>query len=217
MLREFLHAGVRSMEDVVRLAPSEAVSGRPFTDLINNAEDLTAIRIMAAGLRQLLGRPLPNGHRPLLIQVPTAAGRQHRVAISNDSSLHAQRDLSFVGFFAKRRTGVDLSLLTVADDEMIQELPSFPGILSYSSLERADGNWANLIMVDPPEAKDHWRTSEKHAFAAREMAPKYYAIVRLHNGVFPGGLVSGRDPILVRTKYYDFQEAALWRAERELR
>jgi hypothetical protein len=35
--------------------------------------------------------------------------------------------------------------------------------------------------------------------------------------VFPGGLVSGRDPILVRTKYYDFQEAALWRAERELR
>jgi hypothetical protein len=205
------------MEETVHLTAGELVHGRPFTDPVHNAEDLSAIRVMASSLRLVLAQPLPDGRRPLLIHVPTASGREHRIAISNDSPLHAQRDLAFVGFFAKRRAGVDLSLITVADDEMIQELPSFPGILSYSSLELADGNWANLIMVDPPEAKDHWRTSEKHAFAAREMAPKYYAIVRLHNGVFPGGLVSGRDPILVRTKYYDFQEAALWRAERELR
>lgn len=150
---------------------------------------------MASSLRPLLAQPFTDERRPHLIPVPTANGRQHRVAISNDSPLHAHRDLSFVGFFAKRRAGVDLSLITVADDEMIQELPSFPGILSYSSLELADGNWANLIMVDPPEAKDHWRTSEKHAFAAREMAPKYYAIVRLHNGVFPGGLVRQARPL----------------------
>jgi hypothetical protein len=202
------------MEETIHLTAGQLVHGRPFTDPVHNAEDLSAIRLMASSLRPLLAQPLTDERRPLLIPVPTASGRQHRVAISNVPPLRAHRDLSFVGFFAKRRAGVDLSLLTVADDEMIQELPSFPGILSYSSLELADGNWANLIMVDPPEAKDHWRTSEKHAFAAREMAPKYYAIVRLHNGVFPGGLVSGRDPIVLRTKYYDFQDLEPWRAER---
>jgi hypothetical protein len=204
------------MEDIVRLAASDVVQGRAFTDPVNTADDLTAIRIMAAALRELLERPLPGGSRPLIIQMPRPDGRQHRVAISNDHPLRARRDMGFVGFFAKRRTGIDLSLLLITDDEMVQELPAYPGVLSYSSLELTDGNWANLIMVDPPEAKEHWRISEKHAFAAREMAPKYYAVVRLHNGLFPGGLVSDRDPILVRTKYYDFQEAALWRAEREL-
>lgn len=205
------------MEETVRLAVNELVSGRPFTDPVHIAEDLSAICLMASSLRQVLAHPLPARPRPFIVEAPAAGGRRHRVAISNGSPLHDERDLSFVGFFAKKRAGIDQSLLIVADDEMVQELPSFPGILSYSSLELADGNWANLIMVDPPEAKDHWRTSEKHVYAAREMAPKFYAVVRLHNGLFPGGLVSKRDPIVLRTKYYDFQDSEPWRAERELR
>lgn len=204
------------VNEIHRLTSSELVPERPFTDPVYNADDLSAIRMMAASLREVCRRPLPDAPRPLIIQVPRADGRQHRVAISNDRPLRAQRDLAFVGFFAKRRVGIDLSLLLVADDEMVQELPAYPGVLSYSSFELPDGNWANLIMVDPPEAKDHWRTSEKHTFAVREMAPKYYSIVRLHNGRFPGGLLSERDPILIRTKYYDFQGTMLWRGEREM-
>lgn len=204
------------MDDVVRLTASETVDGRLFTNLAHSIEDFAAIRIMAAALRALLTGPLPGGRRPLIVHTPMVE-RKHRVAISNERPLRVRRDLSFVGFFGMKRAGLDDAPLTAADDEMTLELPAFPGILSYSSLELADGNWANLIMTDPPEAKDHWRTSEKHASAARDLAPTYYANVRLHNGVFPGGLMSGRDPILIRTKYYDFRDREPWRAERELR
>jgi hypothetical protein len=33
---------------------------------------------------------------------------------------------------------------------------------------------------------------------------------------FPGGLLSGADPVLVRTRYHDFRGPAPWRAERRL-
>jgi hypothetical protein len=136
--------------------------------------------------------------------------------IANDGPLRAGRDLAFVGFFATKRAGLDHAPLTVTDDELILEFPRHPGILSYSSLEFADGNWGNLIVVDPPEAREHWRTSDKHAWAAQELAPRHYTVVRLHRGVFPGGLLAGRDPVVIRTKYYDFQGPAPWQAEREL-
>lgn len=203
------------MDEFVPIRASELVAGRPFTDPAHTAEDLSAIHVMAAGLRQILGSLLPGGRRPLLLQVPEPSGRQHRLAISNERPLWARRDLSFVGFFGKKRGGLDDAPLVAADEEMILELPSHPGILSYSSLELADENWANLIMVDPPEAKDHWRTSEKHTYAARELAPRHYSVVRLHNGVFPGGLQSARDPVLLRTKYYDFRDSTPWRGVRE--
>ena len=38
-------------------------------------------------------------------------------------------------------------------------------------------------------ARDHWRTSAKHTYAARDLAPEYYACVRLHNGLLPGGQI----------------------------
>lgn len=207
------------MDDLVRLSLSETVGDRPFTDLDHNAEDPVAIHGMMARLRLLLSRPsaLPGKPRPLVVNASEPNGRQHRVIICSDERLRAAHDLAFVGFFAQKRRDRDCSPLTVTDDELVLEFPHHPGILSYSSLELADSDWANLIIVDPPEAKDHWRTSERHAFAVREVAPRYYTVVRLHNGLVPGGLVSGRDAILVRTKYYDFQGSIPWRAERELR
>jgi hypothetical protein len=203
-------------DQVIQLGADEVVADRPFTALAHTAEDLAAIRTMAEGLRELLGRPLPSGARPLVLTVRTPAGRQHRAVIGHDGPLRAGRDLAWVGFFATRRAGMDHAPLTAADDELIAEFPRHPAIASYSSLEFADGNWGNLIVVDPPEGREHWRTSEKHAWAARELAPRHYTVIRLHQGVFPGGLWSGRDPIVGRTKYYDFQGPAPWRAERAL-
>lgn len=204
------------MDEPIRLGVTERVAGRPFTDPDANVEDLAALRAMAEGLRTLLARRLPGVPRPLALEAPAPPGREHRAIVCDDGRLRAPRDLAFVGFFAKRRPGLDYAPLTQADDELILELPRHPGILSYSSLELADGNWGNLIVVDPPEAREQWREGEKHAYAVREIAPRYYAVVRLHNGLFPRGLLSGRDPILVRTKYYDFQGPEPWRAEREL-
>lgn len=206
------------MDDYLRLGPSEPAAGRPFADPAHTTADVAAVRTMAARLRALLAQTpaLPDHPRPLVVEGREPDGRQHRVVLGDVPRLGADSDLAFVGFFATKRPGLDHAPLTATDDELILEFPTHPGILSYSSLEFADGNWGNLIVVDPPEAKEHWRTSEKHAWAARELAPRHYSVIRLHNGWFPGGLRSGSEPVVARTKYYDFQGPAPWRAERDL-
>ncbi len=205
------------MEEIVRLTRSETAGGRPFTDPARTAEDLASIHVMAARLRGLLRQALPGEARPLVVQTPEPDGRQHRVVLCDEWRLRAALEPSFVGFFALKRRGIDPSPLTLTDDELVRELPDHPGILSYGSLELADGNWGNLIVVDPPDAKEHWRTSVKHAWAARELAPRHYAVLRLHNGRFPGGILSGGDPVLDRTRYWDFQGPVAWQAERAAR
>src|SRR5262245_57344155 len=154
------------MEDVVHLGAHEVASVRPFTAPARSAADLAVVRAMAAGLRHLLSQPLPPSPRPLVCAPPDPAGRQHRAIVCDERHLRAARDLAFVGFFAVKRPEADPAALTAADDELILEFPRHPGILSYSSLELADGNWGNLIVLDPPETRDHWRTSERHAWAA---------------------------------------------------
>jgi hypothetical protein len=204
------------MEEIVRLTRSETIGGRSFTDPARTAEDLASIHVMAARLRGLLRQALPAEARPLVVQMPEPDGRQHRVVLCDERRLRAAPEPSFVGFFATKRPGIDPSPLTLTDDELVRELPAHSGILSYGSLELADGNWGNLIVVDPPDAKEHWRTSAKHTWAARELAPRHYAVLRLHNGRFPGGILSGGDPVLDRTRYWDFQGPVAWQADRPL-
>jgi hypothetical protein len=198
------------MDEYVHLQPDERVPGRAFADPVHTVADLAALRIMAARLRTLIDQPI----RPRIIEGREPDGRQHRVVLGTADRLGIARDLGLVGFFAVKRPGLDHAALTRTDDELIEELPGHPGIVSYSSLEFPDGNWGNLIVLDPPEAGEHWRTSAKHAWAASELAPRHYTVVRLHNGRFPGGLRSGRDPSLRRTRYHDFRGPTAWRAER---
>jgi hypothetical protein len=204
------------MEEIVRLTRTETAAGRPFTDPARTAEDLASIGVMAAQLRGLLRQALPAGPRPLVVETLEPDGRQHRVVLCDEGRLRGAPEPGFVGFFATKRPGLDHAPLTLTDDELIRELPDHPGILSYGSLELADGNWGNLIVINPPDAKEQWRTGAKHAWAARELAPRHYAVLRLHNGRLPGGILSGRDPVLDRTRYWDFREPVVWQAERAL-
>jgi len=204
------------MDEYVELAAAEVPEGRAFTHPDRTQEDLAAIREMAAALRRVLAAPLPERPRPLVLDAARPGALQHRVVLCDERRLRASRAPELVGFFAERRPELDHTPLTTTDDELILEFPAHPGILSYSSLELADGNWGNLIVIDPPDAREHWRTSPKHAWATRELAPRHYTIVRLHHGRFPGGLLSGRDPVLVRTRYHDFRGPTPWRAERPL-
>jgi hypothetical protein len=204
------------MADVVRLEADEVAAGRPFTAPARTTADRDVIDAMAAGLRAVLARPLPAAPRPLVCAPPAPPGRQHRAIVCDERALRSLRDLAFVAFFALKRPDADPAALTAADDALVEEFPRHPGIRSYSSLELPDGNWGNLIVVDPPEAREHWRESERHAWAARELAPRHYAVVRIHHGLFPGGLLAGRDARIVRTRYLDYQGGVPWEAERSV-
>jgi hypothetical protein len=201
------------MVPLVRLSPGDVAPGRPFTDADRSVEDLAAVRAMVSGLRHVLAGPLPESPRPLALSVSAPPGRPHRAVVCDPAGLRAARPRMLVCFFAFRRPEADPAPVTAVDDALIAELPGHPGILSYSSLQLADGNWGNLIVLDRPESAERWRGSARHGHAASEMAPRHYRWIRLHHAVLPDGVLTG-DPVLVRTRYLDYQGAAPWRAER---
>jgi hypothetical protein len=205
------------VDDCVRLAPRETAAGRGFTDPAQTTRDLATVRVMLAEVRRQTAREVTGRVRSeaLVFEGREADGRMHRAIICDARRLYDGRDLTWIGFFGVKRRDVDPTPLTVRDEELIREFPSHPDILSYSSLELADGNWGNLILIDGDEARERWRVSERHADATSVLAPRHYSDVRLHQGVLPGGPRAGGLPALRRTRYYDYRDGVTWRAERE--
>jgi hypothetical protein len=205
------------VDHCVRLAPRETAAGHGFTNPAQTTRDLATVGVMLAEVRRQAAREAtaPARSTPLVFEGREADGRVHRAIICDARRLGDGRDLTWIGFFGVKRRDVDPTPLTVRDEELIREFPAHPGILSYSSLELADGNWGNLILLDGDEARERWRVSERHTDATRVLAPRHYSDVRLHQGVLPGGPRAGGRPVLRRTKYYDYRDGVTWRAERE--
>ena len=192
------------MDDSVRLGPWETAGDRDFTAPARTAEDLRAVGRMLETLRQEVARVglRPTGPQSLTLDAREPDGRAHRTIVCDASRLGDGRAVTWVGFFAEKRRDRDSTPLTIMDDELIREFP--------------DGDWGNLILLDGEAARDRWRAGERHAYAARELAPRHYTHVRLHQGQLTGGVLGGRAPVLRRTNYYDYREDATWRAEREV-
>lgn len=201
------------------LAAGQSVSRRPFTSVDLYERDQSLLSYMLEDLRAMLGEMAKGAiivapYQPLEWLVH---GLKRRTILTNPMRLHARQDVCVVGFFGERHVDRDGSALEEANAEIVLEFRNYPGILSYSSMEMADSNWANLVLHDLPEAREYWRASEAHAKAARELSPLFYRTVRIHNGTLPGGVLSGKQIVIERTKYWDFRSARVWHAVRELR
>jgi hypothetical protein len=129
--------------------------------------------------------------------------------------LKAQRDFYIVGFFGQKRLNADRAVIAGVDIALLGEFPAYPAVISYATLELEDGNFGNLVILGDDDGREHWRASTRHQYAVAELAPKYYASVRLHNGVLCGGLKVDSDIRLARTKYYDY-ENGFWCGLREM-
>jgi hypothetical protein len=209
------------MLDHIRLGPLEAVAGRQFAAPEHSLADLAVLEAMRERLRQVLGAPGSAAGNPdraeIHVQyVHEEHNRLHRVVLIDRTALRSSGELAFVGFFGHRRGDANPALLQDIDTELIQEFLHHRYVLSYSSCELPDGNWANLVILQHIDGIQHWRASQKHAYAARELAPQYYTGIRLHNGALPAGLDSPHME-LTTTKYYDFGSGELWHAIREER
>ena len=206
----------------VELGPADRDASRPFAYLERNVDDVAALGVMAGRLRQsmvehdekaFLAQYQPNElHSPL--------GLRLRVVVTQPETLLSAQDLSLVGFFGHRRSVVPAEVIAdkdTIDRELIAEFPQYPGVLAYCSMALNDADYGNLVLLAQPASSERWRTSPRHAFASRVIAPQYYATVRLQTGMLPGGLFSGQAPVLLRTKYYDFRDDWHWSAVREYR
>jgi hypothetical protein len=200
------------------LAPEQRVPGRPFTDPVQSSQDMELLEAMRATLGQLLvhSERLPERPPPLLLYPSTTNGLRQRVILLDPARLTDDTELTAVGFFGQLGATADRPLLEALDLELIAEFLRYPLLLSYSSHELADGNWANLVLLGHPEGLDHWSGGAKHAYVAAKVAPTAYASIRLHTAVLPRGVLGPRTLCLRRTKYYDFADKPAWRAVREL-
>ncbi len=204
------------MEDALALGAREVPAGRDFTAPDRTQDDLVGLRQMASALREVIGRPAPPTPRPLILEVGGPPGPGHRVIVCDEARLRAPVPPGLVGFFAEKRPDMDHAPLTRTDDALVAEFPAHPGVLAYCSLELADGNWGNLVVVAGSEARERWREGPTHAYAAGELAPRHYTVIRLRVGRFSSGLVAGGEPVIDETRYYDFRGATPWRATRRL-
>lgn len=132
----------------------------------------------------------------------------HRTALYKPEVLLAAETIAFVGFVSAWQERVDEEIkaeLYRADRRIFPALLDISGLLGYSSLELRPGRWYNLVLLQNLAHGAELKESSEHQYAAYTLAPKVYQWIRLHHGLFPGGLVTLR-PRLLLTKHYSFQE-----------
>lgn len=198
------------------LSPQQVVRGRPFTNPRLYRSDVRALTYMLHDLKCLIDADrLPiEPYAPVEWQVN---GLARRVVVCDLEVLTAKHgELCFVGFFGERHMDRSAEPLERANGELVLEFRNYPGILSYSSMELFDCNWANLVVHDLPRAREYWRSSKRHVEAAERLSPEFYQTVRIHNGTIPGGLDGGGDTVIQTTKYWDYRKSRVWRAVRDL-
>jgi hypothetical protein len=200
------------------LAPDEAVSDRPFTSIALYERDHQLLAYMLEDLRGLMGEVYEGAVtiRPYEPITWTVHGLRRRTVVCDPMRLGERRTACVVGFFGERRFGPDATALEEADAAVVLEFRDYPGILGYSSVEMADGNWANLVLHTAPEDREAWRSGQTHARAVAELVPIHFHSVRIHNGVLVDGLTGGKRITLERTKYWDYRTPDVWHAVRDL-
>jgi len=201
----------------VTLLPNQKVADRSFSDPAWSERDCSALEGIAERLRCVLRteKPSVQTDRLDIFYLTEHDGCAHRVVIVNRDGLLNGERLTVVGFFGQRREDADMQATLRADAVMLQQFTEQPHLLSYSSRQFPDDQWANLVLFNSPDGLHHWGANSYHSRAAKEISPSYYNSIRLHNGWLEGGLWSGNPIRLARTKYYDFRGESLWHGVRE--
>ncbi|HLZ57992.1 MAG TPA: hypothetical protein VKR06_13720 [Ktedonosporobacter sp.] len=143
---------------------------------------------------------------PIFYLLEERHGRTHRMAICQPEVLLASNHLHFVGFISGKKASIEQTIVDEIerlDKVMLTEIMRLPGVLSYSSLELRTDRWYNLVILGNTLVKESFHALETHRYAAYQLAPFYYAWIRLHHGVINDGL-AGQDMHLHGTKTFQF-------------
>ena len=168
--------------------------------------DLHILRYMAHRIHLRLLNSAANTPLPSMEYVEEHRKRIHRVVIYQQQKYLLKASLLFVGFVSGIQPHVSPAIVQEihrVDRLFMAELAHNAGLLSYSSLELKHGHWYNLVLLSDLAAKAYFKESSTHRYAAYDLAMHYYAWIRLHNGIMPGGL-AGNYMLAQSTKYYTF-------------
>jgi hypothetical protein len=203
--------------DPILLEPNESPADHPCAAVEHYHSDLALLGYLLQDLRVLVRRAA-KGEIPLQPYgriTWEVHGLKRRTVTCDPIRLLERDDFQIVGFLADRRTLPTAGELDEAELDVIDEFENYPGIVSYSSLELVDHQWANLVVHTTPDDREAWRHSERHIRAAEDLAPRVYHNVRIHNGCIPEGPIGRRTVVIESTKYWDYDSPEPWHAFRE--
>jgi hypothetical protein len=199
----------------VSLGKVEMITERPFTHTDHISKEREILVHMAKQLWAVLEEhpDLLGMSKSLIINEPD--GRYHRYVVPRPDELSQKKMIYLVGFFSHRQKGATIGAFGDLDDMLVEQMPTFQEILSYSSMALPDGEFGNLVLLLNEEIKSKWMHGETHSKAVA-LAPGYYQFVRIHNGVLPQGVMRPDLLRITQVKYYDYEEDPPWKAVRVL-
>jgi hypothetical protein len=197
------------------LGADELISGRSFTDTEHIQKDREILVYMAKQVRLGVDADLAalRAGKPMFVDEPD--GRWHRYLIPRPMDLVQAKSIVMVGFFGQKRAEVSPDYSTEYSDRLIERIPTFPEILSYSTMSLPNGDFSNLVLLSNEEFKLIWMEGETHNRAVAR-SPSYYLSVRINNGALPQGVLQPDFLQITKVKYCDYRESPPWRAMRVL-
>ncbi len=210
--------GEPPLDESIVLQLDESPPDHPFAAVQLYHADIALLNYLLQDLRALVRRAAAGeiqlvAHETIEWQVH---GLRRRTIVCDPQRLLQRHDVEMVGFFGDRRAESDGSAVDEVEVKLHLEFRNYPGILSYSSIELVDNQWADLVVHSEPEDRQAWRSSRVHVYAAEELAPRVYHNVRIHNGCIPDGAIGSETVVIETTKYWDYDVFPTWRASREL-
>lgn len=180
--------------------------------------DLALLNYLLQDLRSLVRLMAQGGVRiePYEIITWTVHELLRRTVVCDPAGLLEHADVQMVGFLGDRRPECNTTALDQVEIQLLDDFRSYPGILSYSSVELVDNQWANLVVHREPEDREKWREGHTHVYAAEDLAPQIYSDVRIHNGCIAGGPIGSETVVIETTKYWDYDSDPVWHAIRFL-
>ena len=202
----------------LHLLPDESPPDHPGASTTLYQSDIALLNYLLQDLRALMRRAATGQVRLLPHQRVTweVHGLQRRTVVCDPDQLLAFEDVQVVGFFGDRRPTADVPAVDEVEVGLLEEFRSYPGILSYSSVELVDDQWANLVVHREPTDREAWRESAIHVDAVDRIAPPTYRSVRIHNGCIKGGVIGPETVVIETTKYWDYDATPTWHAIRVL-
>lgn len=204
--------------DPVQLALDDSPADHPCADVRLYHADLALLGYLLQDLRALVRRAASGDIELTRFEAITwdVHGLARRTVVCDPAALLQPADVRMVGFFGHRRATEEARLVDAAELDVIAEFRHYPGILSYSSIELVDHQWANLVVHADAADTQGWRRCPVHIRAAEELAPLVYHDVRIHNGSIRGGPIGSETVVIECTKYFDYDVDPMWHAVRLL-
>jgi len=199
----------------ISLGKIELITERPFTHTNHIAKDREILVCMAKQAGSFLEKNLESLGENETIFIDEPDERYHRFFVPRPTVLSQAKNVYLVGFFSHKQAGADPDHFGNLDDQLIEQLPTFREILSYSTLTLPNGDFGNLVLISEEEVKLKWMQGKIHSRAV-ELSPAYYQFVRINNGILPEGVMHPDSLKIMRVKYYDFGQDPPWKAVREL-